>query len=265
MPTKFFQLLNLSAVEQKIILQLQVHASMTVSALAREIAIPRTTTHFLLKNLERRGLLHRVRVGKHGEWSLADSAVITNQLQIGLQLFSHAKNLGERVVLGDNVVQYSQGLHNIQTTYTALLRAHVGERIYFIQGTQSAKIALQNLSPEFFQKFHAQIKKRRIILEGIGSTELLALFHTLDKKALASHQGRPLITSLVPSRFLRPDIDVLIFRSTLYVINMKKETLLTLESEEVADVLKNFLAYILAGERRMNVNEYVQQLLERKK
>lgn len=162
-------------------------------------------------------------------------------------------------------MQYSRGLQNIQTTYSALLRAHVGERIYFIQGTQSAKLALQKFSPEFFQQFHVQIKKRRIILEGVGSAELLGLFHTLDTKMLASHQGRPLITSLIPSQFLRPDIDVFIFRSTLYVINMKKQTLLTLESEEVADILKNFLAYILAGERRMNVNEYVQQLLVRKK
>lgn len=92
--TKFFQLLNLSADEGKIIQQLRARASVTVSNLAREIAIPRTTTHFLLKNLQRRGLLQRVTVGKHGEWKLADPTMITSQLQAGLAFFFTHKKFG---------------------------------------------------------------------------------------------------------------------------------------------------------------------------
>src|SRR3990172_3012022 len=63
--------LGLTAQEQKILNVLEQKGPCLVSELAREVKAPRTTVHFLLKKLARRGVAEQIKMANHKEWQMA--------------------------------------------------------------------------------------------------------------------------------------------------------------------------------------------------
>ena len=250
MNIKFQKLLDLSSSEVKILRGMGDKVSVTPSNLAVSIGIPRTTISFLLGKLAKRGMVERIFVKNHREWKL---------------YYENISKL-ESLFTTDNLSLISQvkGIKGIERLCLKMLELRTAERIYYIQGSGSSTYALAKLDENFWCRFHEQVKKKKIILDGIAAESILDTFNGLSKAQLVSHKERMVIAYLLPDSMLKIPIDLFIFRDCLLVVDYKEEIGVSIKQKNIIRTLNLFIEMAKNFGRKMNLNEYISNLLAQK-
>jgi hypothetical protein len=234
------KLLKFNANEQKVLLALKsFKLSDSVTHIASEADLPRTTVTYTLWSLLRRGLAERIRVKNHWEWQLKASS--KNELEKGSTEWKNEDNILE-------VARHMARLSN-------------GERVYAIQGTISAALGLKKISKDFLGKFHAALKDKKIIISGIIGKKTVASFEGLSKDALASHYGRLVVVHVVPDEYLDNDCDIYVVRNTVFVLHYKDLSIRMITDPEFALLQKNLIQFMQLHAEKVDLNAYIRPLM----
>lgn len=258
------KLLALSKKEDKILAFLAGIPHSKVTDIALETKMPRTTVHFLLKKLSKRGLVERIAVNGHYEWKFLSKTEFSKKLRKLLSGFeSKTDILGGIEGQGVGVEVYS-GKERIKEIYKNILKVGSNERVYIIQGNKSAKRALEKIEKEYFFDFHKAFKKKDVIMEGVIGESTLDLFKKLTIKELESHADRLIITHIVPDQFVNFDIDIIIYGNYVFITNLEEENTIFIKNISITQALKSLLAFMQANSRKIDLNAYIKKIIEDK-
>lgn len=217
-----------------------------VITISRITDIPRTTVLFLLKNLEKRGLVNKLLVGKHYEWAIDRS---------------QTESFG---LFGEQTVEVHFGIKNFEKVYESITRLSSGERIFVFQGNKSAQAALTRISSDFFSRMHAFLKKRKIIIEGVTGESLLNLFESLPSESLRSHWGRATIVRVVPDEYINFDTDIFSTKHKLYIFNFEKEIVVTINDPSITKAFHSLIVFMFEKSRQVDLNGHIRAILEKR-
>jgi len=250
MNIKVKKLLNLSDSELRILEKIRSMVSITPSGLAISTGIPRTTISFLLEKLAKRGLVERVSVKNHKEWGACSKNISDLESYFATDNFS--------------VIKQVNGIRGIEKLCLEMFELGAAERVYYIQGSESSAYALAKLDEVFWKRFHKEIKKKKIILEGVAAESVLVTFNGLSKSQLLSHKDRMVIAYLVPDQMLRMPIDFFIFKNKILIIDYMEEVGVSVRQKNIVAAFQLFVEMAKNFGRKMNLNEYIFNLLEKK-
>lgn len=256
------KLLALSKKENRILNFLNGIQYSTVTDVAIETKIPRTTVHFLLNKLAKRGLVERISVKDHYEWKFLSKIDFSQKLRRLLSSFENKTDiLGGVEGRGIGVEVYS-GKERIKEIYKNILKVGSNERVYVIQGNKSAKRALEKIKKEYFFDFHKAFKKKDIIMEGVMGEGTLEIFKRLTTKELESHADRLIIAHIVPDQFIDFDTDIIIYGHYVFIVNFEEEIALFIKNHSIVQALKSLLAFMQANSKKIDINAYIKQIIE---
>lgn len=256
------KLLALSKNETKILNLLSGILHSTVTYIALETKISRTTVHFLLNKMAKRELVEKVAVNGHYEWKIFSKTDFSQKLRRLLSGFeSKTDILGGIEGQGIGVEVY-RGKEKIKEIYKNILKVGSNERVYVIQGNKSAKRVLEKIEKEYFFDFHKAFKKKDIIMEGVIGESTLGIFKRLTTKELESHADRSVITHIVPDQFVDFDIDIIMYSNYVFIINLEEENTIFIKNISIVQALKSLLAFMQANSRKIDLNAYIKQIIE---
>lgn len=258
------KLLGLSKKEDRIIKFIGAVPHSTVTNIAMETKIPRTTVHFLLKKMAKRGLAERIAVSGHYEWKVFSQTDFSQKLRRLLSDFEVKTDiLGGIEGQGIGVEIYS-GKEKVKEIYKNILKAGKNERVYVIQGNKSAKRALEKIEKKYFFNFHKAFKKKGIIMEGVIGESTLDIFKNLAIDELKSHADRLIITHIVPDQFVDFDIDIIIYGNYVFIVNVEEEKIIFIKNNSIIQALKKLFAFIQDNSKKIDLNAYIKQIIENK-
>ena len=221
--------------------------SNSVTHIAVEADLPRTTTGFILNELAARGLAVRIKIKNHYEWQLAPTNALSS-------LFS-AKQAFARTLLG------TESVEEVTRTIATLSQ---GERVYVVQGNVSAEKAHNKLSREFLHAYHTQLKERQVILEGVVGQHVLKLLRKMTTDDLRSHKDRLVIAHVVPDHYVDFDCDLYVVRDTVFVVHYDGQRTHTISDPAFGVALRLLITYILSTAERIDLNKLIVEELQKR-
>jgi len=258
------KLLALSKEEIKIIDFIGAIPHSTVTNIALETKIPRTTVHFLLKKMAKRELAERIAVNGHYEWKIFSQAVLSQKLRRLLSDFESKTDILGGIEGRGLGVEACNGKERIKEAYKNILKVGSNERVYVIQGNKSAKKALEKIEKEYFFDFHKAFKKKGVIMEGVIGESTLDTFKRLTTKELESHSERLVITHIVPDQFVDFDIDIIMYGNYVFIVNLEEENVIFIKNNSIVQTFKSLFSFIRDNSQKIDLNAYIKKIIEGK-
>lgn len=256
--------LGLSDKDQSVLRCLSEKKTETVTGIAGVIGMPRTTVEFLLRGLNERGFVERVRVKGHKEWRRVKIEKLTQRVRDVLRGLEKVGKIAGSIESRDIGIEVYMGLSNIKKVYERMLTLSRGGRVYVLQGNRSVELQLKKIDKQYLFGFHQRIKKRRIVIEGIIGESALQLFDKMENDELESHAGRLVVAYVVPDDFVDFDIDVILLREVVLLVDMVSEHVVVIRNQSIVGVLHSMFEAVQEQARSVNLNEYIQKLLQKR-
>lgn len=254
-------ILNLSTKERMLLSILKDGGSFKAVALARESKLPRTTVNFLLQELRDKNMAARKRVGQHEEWIIADRMNLKRNWRAVNDYFQHLADGIVKSKLPEEEVEIYEGAACEQVFFDILNSAN-GERVYFVQGNKSAEEILIRYEKDFFTQFHSLLKRKKVIIEGIGGEKIMGLFKNLSKPELESHLGRLLVSHLAENVFFDFSADLIVVRDNLFIHIPEKKKVIKIKNEPAAKMMTAIINLLSSKTKKADINNYLASLLK---
>ena len=243
--------------------------SISVSALSRRADVPRTTVYSALVRLKDRGFVRRVHKGRRTIWKISSSDKIEHVVTEGLEhLGVEADVYEEEIVGGIDAVEIGitvyRGKRQILKAYEQMLKLSKAERVFAIQGNKSAEIMAKNLDKSYLLDFHNTFKRKQIIMEGFNGEYVFKLLKKLSIDELKSHADRMLIGTILEDPFMDFDLDVLVMRDVILLVNIKTETVVMIKNRPIVDMIHKFCLLFQEYGRQINYNREIWKIIEQK-
>jgi predicted transcriptional regulator len=228
-----------------------------ISKVARESELPYATTSFVLKKLEKRKLVRRVRSGNHFEWvyrkniDMIDVNVTNTDKAAGL-LTNHNKESFFVVV---------SGMINIIKELTKILELGPTERLYSIQGAGISKTILKKMDMKFMYRVHDEVRRRKIIIEGVVAESVFDLFKKMNESQLLSHLDRMTIAYVLPDELIKFPLDIFIFRDRVLLVDYESERLVRIDDESLLQSYKSLFYIAQQYGKKVDLNKYIRGLI----
>jgi len=258
------KILGLSAKEIAIIKRLKQTNSLKVTNLARLTRIPRTSVEFLLKKLNKRGLVEKVKIRNHYEWQKVDDAILATKFRQLINNLDFYSEVIGKIEDKSIIIEVFRSKAKIIEAATKILKFNPAYRVYYIQCAASAKYQMEKFPKQFVLEFHRKLKKSGIIMEVITAESILPYFNSLSKKELQSHLGRPLITYLVPDQFVDFGADIIIHKNLIIILNYDDESVIYIKNKLFASIFANLFELIQSYSKKYDLNEYMRNLMAAK-
>ncbi len=254
-------LLEFSPQEKKILnLLAENQKGLTATAISTLVKEPRTTVNFYLKRLAEMGWARKIKQTGYPYplWYLVEKNEIKNTVS------GFFASLG---INADTTITTTatNGYEQVLEAYEKILAAGKTERVFVIQGRQAPEAALKILPIEFVEKMHAGHKHKEIILEGIASEKSMAMFEQMSVRELRSHYGRLAVVYLIPDQYLNFDAEIFVFQDNIIIIQPAAKKALIIRDQNTAHALRLLISFIEIHAQKINVNEYIQELIEKKR
>lgn len=244
--------LGINTKENKIINRLEEKSPAKVTDIAKNINTPRTTVYFLLNKLEDREIVEKIKIANHYEWQLISNLDFSQKLEKILKLSGKSKD-----------VEIHSGQDKIIEAYEQILNFNKTNRIYTIQGNKSAKHAIERINKQKLYDIHQKTKKDKIIIEGIIGQSSLKLFKQMSSSDLQSHFGRPVIAYVVPDKYVDFDVDIIIHKNTVMLINFKNETVIINKEGFLTDLIKSLYSLMIDQSDKIDLNKYIKESINK--
>lgn len=234
-------------------------SSASTTRLANEVGLPRTTVGFVLNHLKKRGLVFRMKIQNHNEWSCIDSSELSKEFHIIAEKFDDSSN-SEYSKQGSTQVKLFRGLKNIKELYKKILDTPGGSRVYIYQGSKSAELSLKKIEKGFLSEYHKKFKENRIIMEGFIGPKTIDLFKGLTTKEVRSHLDRMIVAYLVPDEYIDFDLDLLLLPKTLLLINLRREIAIEIRDEETVRATRKIFEFIKDKSNKLDINQEIKNV-----
>jgi predicted transcriptional regulator len=234
-----------------VVLQQQPLAHKTIK-IAKETDLPYATVSFVLRKLEKRKLVRRVRKGKHIEWVYRRNIeMIDNPTST-----SPSENLGQ----GSFFLVVS-GMINIIKELAKILELAPTERLYSIQGAGISKTILKKMDMKFMSRVHNEIRRRKIIIEGVVAESVFGLFEKMNGGQLLSHLDRMTIACILPDELIKFPLDIFIFRDRVLLVDYEAERLVRIDDRALSQAFKSFFYIAEQCGKKVDLNNYIRGLI----
>lgn len=254
------KLLGLAKKELLVLEMLSKCKSSRTSALARSLALPRTSVHDVLSDLKDRGLVERIKIKNHKEWRMISEDEAGKLLQRAATFLLPKKEV-ESILDTEVGVEIYRGNEGVVRAYEKMLSVGRGNRIYGLQGNKSATSLLKKVEISKFFPFHRELKRKGIILDVIVGPRVLELLDKMSEESLRSHLGRMMVTHLVPDKLMDLDIDILLFNNVAIIVHPDKERALVIRNYPILEALRALLLSLREEGKKIDINAYITKLL----
>lgn len=244
--------LGLSPKEHAVLVVLQQQPlAHKISKIARESDLPHTTVGFILRKLEKRKLVRRVRSGNHFEW------VYRKNIEMIENPTSTKPSQSFFLVVS--------GMLNILKELTKILELSPTERLYSIQGAGISKTILKKMDMKFMTRVHNEIRSRKIIIEGVVAESVFGLFVKMDEGQLLSHLDRMTIAYILPDELIKFPLDIFIFRDRVLLVDYEAERLVRIDDSALSQTFKSLFYIAEQYGKKVDLNSYIRGLLKNSK
>jgi len=243
-----FEALGLSDKEHSVLNVLQ-HQSLAqkISKISFQTKLPQTTTAFILRKLEKRKLAIRKRHNNHFVWGYRKS----------IDLFETITENSTK----NSFISVVSGIRNIELELRKILDLGSSERLLSIQGAGISKNILKKIDEKFMHTFHDEIRKRRIIVEGVVAESVYNLFEKMTTPQLFSHLDRLTIVYVLPDELINFPLNIFIFGNRIILVDYETERLVRIEDPALQESYKALFFLAEQFGRKINLNKYIRELI----
>lgn len=158
----------------------------------------------------------------------------------------------------------AKGMTNIVKEFMKLLELASTERLYSIQGAGISKNILKKMDMKFLAGFHHEVKRRKIIIEGVAAKSVLGLFDKMSVGQLQSHLDRLTVVYILPDELLHFPLDVFIFRDRVLLVDYETERLVRIDDSALAQVFKALFSLAEQYGNKIDLNKHIRELVAKK-
>jgi hypothetical protein len=259
MKKKALDMIGLKEKERNIIAVLKILGSAKVTTISKQSGGVRTTTHFILTTLQKRNIVKKMKVKGHFEWTLNDLKDLQKKYSTSLEDLLNFYVDEKQIV---PLTTY-RGKEILKIT-DEIMGLNRSEQVYWIQGLKSAELMLSVMGSINMEKFYKTLKKRQIILEGIGGENTLKALDKLDIRTMKSHLGRLLVAYIVPDKYIQSEVDVITYRKKVVLMDFSKKTALSIEHPGICLTIQALFSFMVDHARKVDINSYMLQIMAKK-
>lgn len=260
---KDLRLLGLNEKEEVIIKTLKEFGTLRPIDITRKTLINRTTVNFLLNKLLVQGLIKKDRIKRHYEWSINNEDYLKNRIDFLYKYFCTSSVEGVVNIPPEIGVEVFKGRKRIIEVYEKVLKAGRNNRVFIIQGNKSIKAA-EKLDKVYFRNIQKKFKINRIIMEGIIGEKSLNFFHLLDLDTLKAYEDRLVVGYITDDKLVDFDMDILIFKKTVMLINFENNTVVVIKNQAIYDAFLHLYEVLKMTSQKIDINEYIRNLIKTK-
>lgn len=212
---------SVSALDEKILAELD-HAPASASALARSLAVPRTT---ILYRLQRLQTLKRIEAGKgRGMEKLWKRHYQTS--------------------IGKSSFMVFEG-NTFWKVYSEQWKLKKGSTIYEIACAETIEDTLKKLPRSFILESQRRIRQRQIIVRSILHESATKLLEQFDSELLRAHRGRTLgIKQYLSRKLFRGAGQIIVAHSFIILINTKVRRSVLIRDRQLVAMLFDILSLL---------------------
>jgi len=241
----------------------------TATVIAQSANIPRTTVYGALAELVGRKVVSKVKIRGKYQWEIIAPEELGRRLResnVGFQGLIPALSEIYRTSSPSREndiprVSIYQGKNEVFQSYSPLLSLKKGERIYAIEGQTSIEEKAIKYSSRETINWQEIIKKRGVVIESLTNEEAVKQFLRLPKEVLAAHYGRPVILWVLPSHFLQPAADIILYRNYLLQIDQARDTAILIKSTALTDTYRQLFSFAKQSAKKADLNQLIKERL----
>ena len=256
------KLLGLSRAEIKVLDALRAEKN-TPLLIAEYSKVSRPAVYEILDRLHKRGIVKsNIKNGKK-YWSQAKERDLEQELyETKKELFDIEDGVEEVRGLSDSTVVVHRGGEAIRKLLGNLFKEHKDQRFHAIQGDVVVIGWNKIFGIEGTNELNRDIKKNRIIMEGIlpygwfeRQTKLLG------KKWAEDFEGRAAVTHEIDEEYFDHGGQIFIFRNSLYLMAMNEEIIIEVRNSEIQKLILSMFCFIQDNSRKIDVNRILRELI----
>ena len=117
---------------------------------------------------------------------------------------------------------------------------------------------------KFMYHFHDEVRRRKIIIEGVVAESVLDLFKKMNEGQLLSHLDRMTIAYVLPDELINFPLDIFIFRDRVLLVDYESERLVRIDDGALAQVFKSLFYIAKQYGKKVDLNKYIRELIAEK-
>ena len=216
-----YRLYGLSAASQAVLTAATTAKS--VSDIAAEAGLPRTSVAYSIKKLAHRGLVESIPHGKRKLWK-TDATIF------------------DPGSIGRRTAEIFKGVPEILQIFERLASMPKYSRLWAIQPDKSIRSALRKVDTDYWIRIDDEMKKRKYIVEGIVHEQSVdSIIQEIGakkaQKIFDSFIGRLEDYAKIPDEFANVEAELYMFQGSAYVINWTKELAIGIHDADMVSLL----------------------------
>lgn len=264
------RVLGISNLEEKV-LQACSKTPLTISALARTCAIPRTTVRRVLERLKERGWVNRDMTGSYPRWKVTSLShlqkLFTDSTTIQKESFDpqlHVASNQVRLQL-NNTTEFAvhQGRDRMVKILELLVHLTHKQTIHIIESSVVAAQVLQKVPHDQLVDINAALRSNRSIIYSINPQDYYV--HALsraNREWLASMDGRLQTNYIVPNGVVDGMSQMLIFNNRLFFLNWEQEIAFEVADPQTIALQKTLFEQLSLLGRKKHNSDVIKEVMK---
>lgn len=237
--TKLEREYSLERVDMHILRYLREHPLTTPSTLSRNLEVSRTSIHFRLSKLEKRGWCEKKKVRNLSKWSLTK-----NCIEIFLQKKAKVSKMS-----------FAKGIKGFEEAYISLAGEAHQNRIYIFEPSEQTKLFIKKVNEAAYAQVSNLIRKNDIIVEVLFGERSVEHIHTMNQVVRKHMYGRPIIAYRLPDTILNFDQVIICFKRDVYFFNYSTLMMTHIHSEEVTANYRMIFEFYRSLAKKIDLNK----------
>ncbi len=266
---KSLKILGLNDTEVSILNALQ--SIKNTNDIVKDTKISRTGVVYSLKNLSRKGLIEKIRIGKRYKYVALSPTRISEEL----------KKVSETICISSGTVQGTRiktstesefvvhvGTKEMVLLFEKVMSLNRGERWKAIQPNKSWMNMHKILSSEDLVRINDSIKNNGIIVDGVLQDNAYRLYHEFFKqdktslKAIAeSFIDRAADYTLVPHQFFNYNAEIWLIRNTVCILNWLEGVAIEITNPDIRNFIKDMFEIVKEQGVKVDHNQAMREIL----
>jgi hypothetical protein len=114
---------------------------------------------------------------------------------------------------------------------------------------------------KFMYRVHDEVRRRKIIIEGVVAESVFDLFKKMNESQLLSHLDRMTIAYVLPDELIKFPLDIFIFRDRVLLVDYESERLVRIDDESLSQSYKSLFYIAQQYGKKVDLNKYIRGLI----
>jgi len=226
---------------------------LSVTQVAKEVRLPRTSVAKALSRLEEIGLVEGRKVrekNKHLYRRISDDDLHKKIEELKSVIFKKPKVTTKVIThLSDSPITFYQGKDAVLSSLHDMLLLRRSERLYVLQGKDAPMSWVTFLGEGSVLDLHKKIIDNEIILVSVRSESVKGIINARENLK-KSFEGRLSMPHTISDDFFEEGVTIYAFRNTLLLVNLKKGFSIRLHDKELTSGIIKIFSFMLKTSAR---------------